>query len=673
MTPKRCHLAQLDSSPHRSKFVTPDSRDFLAFHMSSLTRYPKKPVTIQPTSARVQVPARVNDKAVEALTIDSASDLPIISLKFIRSHSTLDTADIKPVPSGSLDLRSADGSPIKVVGFIRFNLTLGKKTLPVEAFVLRDLGPDNMLIDNSVMGAFRGILDWETETLSFHNSDVSIKATHKRRVGQSNPSHKSHDSCSVVRIETTAQLVPIFLKKKCVVPPQSEMALQVESEEPPEVTTTAVIEPRIITEQDAQSADTPQSFRRLIVARTVTEWTTDKKAIVQVANPSQRLVRLDRNTLLGYITPVAETRKVKTTNTSSAVTENNQDPKDTREELERAFKNAFTCSTFSEEQKQQVLDLCVEYRSVFSLKREELGCCTLGEATFPLQPGTQPVDRQPYRANPRVQEAIDKCVDEMERDGIIEQRASPWGSAVTIVTKADGTPRFCVDYRSTLNKSLVRKSWPMPQMESHIDTVAGAKYLSVFDVRNAFFQVPIRDRREQAKTAFVTSKGKWVFKRLPFGLASSPFIFSRIMALTFAHFGPKSGLLVYMDDLIACSSSWESHLTLLKDIFKALQAAGLTLKPSKAQFGPKEVEYLGHTLSADGIKPSDDRIKAILDLPRPTNIKQLRSFLGMVNFVRKFIPRVAEVTAPLVDLTKKKQSRKWENVGDRNMTKLSQK
>ncbi|CAB1103188.1 unnamed protein product [Ectocarpus sp. CCAP 1310/34] len=125
------------------------------------------------------------------------------------------------------------------------------------------------------------------------------------------------------------------------------------------------------------------------------------------------------------------------------------------------------------------------------------------------------------------------------------------------------------------------------------------------------------------------------------------------MALAFAHFGPKSGLLVYMDDLICCSSTWEGHLKLSENTFQALQAARLTLKPSNVQFGPQEVKFLGHIFSSDGIRLGEDRIKAILDIPTPTNIKELRSVLGTVNYVRKFIPNLATITAPLVDFTEK--------------------
>ena len=125
------------------------------------------------------------------------------------------------------------------------------------------------------------------------------------------------------------------------------------------------------------------------------------------------------------------------------------------------------------------------------------------------------------------------------------------------------------------------------------------------------------------------------------------------MYFTFANFGQPSGLLVYRDNVIECSATWEVHLILLEDVFRVLQTAGLTLQPSKIHFGPKEVQYLGHVLSADGIRMGEDRIKAIIDLKTPTTIKELRSVLGTVNFVRKCIQNLAPTIGPLVALTRK--------------------
>ena len=317
-----------------------------------------------------------------------------------------------------------------------------------------------------------------------------------------------------------------------------------------------------------------------------------------------------------------------------------------------ALDESFKKSTFNDQQRTQPLDLRTQYRSVFSLTQEELGRCTIAEAEFPLQENTKPVDRDSYRTNPRAQEVIDKCVDNMESVGIIEKRPSAWGWPVCIVAKADGAPRFCVEYRNTINKFLVRETWIMPDIESHADTVGGAKFLTVCDVQSAYWQIPIA-KKDSHKTAFVTSKGKYVFKVFPFGITNTPWIFQRVMCLAFTDFGQPSGLLVYMDDVIACSATWEAHLRLLEDVFRALQAAGLTLKLSKIHFGPNEVHYLGHVLSANGSCMGEDRIKAIIDSKTRTSIKELCSVLGTINFVRKFIPNLATIIEPLVALTRK--------------------
>ena len=154
---------------------------------------------------------------------------------------------------------------------------------------------------------------------------------------------------------------------------------------------------------------------------------------------------------------------------------------------------------------------------MFSLSPEELGICTLAEAEFPLEPGTRLVDRASYHANPRVQETIGNCVNQMGRDEIVEQRPSSWGSAVTVAISAS-TPCFLSDYRSTTNKNMIKTSWPMPNLESHLDTVGGARYITVCDVQNAYHQVSVA-ASEKDETAFVTKNGKWVFKLLPFGIA----------------------------------------------------------------------------------------------------------------------------------------------------------
>ena len=173
------------------------------------------------------------------------------------------------------------------------------------------------------------------------------------------------------------------------------------------------------------------------------------------------------------------------------------------------------------------------------------------EAEFPLQKLAKPVDHHPYRPNPRAQEMFDKFVESMESDGIIGNNPSAWGSTVRIIANADGSPRFCVDYRTTTNKLFVRETWLMPDIKSHIDTVGRAKF-TVCGVQSASWQIPIA-KKNCHRMAFVSSKCKYVFQFSPSPMGE-PWVFQRVMSLAFSNFGQRSGLLVYMDNVIVCSA-----------------------------------------------------------------------------------------------------------------------
>ena len=598
----------LDETKYNDFFSSPlrHSQPAVLDVSSYSTRFP---------STRVRIPGVLEEDNIEhQLTIDSATDIPCISKTFIDKHEKLRQKCIFPIPPGAISLRSADGSPLQILGYIRFTLKLGNKSLPVEALVLPHLGPDIMLLDNSIMKSFGAKLDWLTECLSFQDSLETIPARHVKSPVQSK-------YCSIITQTVGTLPTPVLVSRKVVIPAAHEALIRVFSTARPEKDTLALIEPRIASIHTLDDMPQDDIWQSVIIARTVTQWSkVTNSALLQVGNPSDRNIILKPNTIVGTITPVTAISP----RTASAVTQNCSESSQARIDLTAALDESFKNTTFDDQQRAQIINLCTEYRSVFSLNQKELGKCTIAEAEFPLQKDTKPVDRHPY-----------KEID------VIEKRPSEWGSPVCIVAKADGSPRFCVDYRATINRFLVRETWPMPDIESHIDTVGGANFITVCDVQSAYWQIPIAPK-DRHKTAFVTSKGKYVFKVLPFGIANAPWIFQRVMSLAFANFGQPSGLLVYMDDLIACSATWEAHLKLLEDMFRALQTAGLTLKPAKIHFGPKEVQHLGHVLSADGIRMGEDRIKAIVNLKTPTTIKELRSVLGTVNFVRKFIPNLAK-------------------------------
>ena len=256
-----------------------------------------------------------------------------------------------------------------------------------------------------------------------------------------------------------------------------------------------------------------QAFER-VVARTTATWrAADGSVWLQIANPSTRGVTIPAHLTLALLSTASVTDTPEFRISAVAASPKNKDELAVaRKALRPALVKSFADTTFSPEQVSEVIDLCAKNRQVFPLSADELGCCKIAEATFPFQPGIRPIDRALYRTSSRVQKRIDDQVDKLLKQGIIEERTSAWGSPVTIVSKADGSPQFCVDYRNTLNRHLIRKTWPMPNIETHLDAVGGAKFIIVADVQSAFHQLPVADSDVES-TAFVIARGKYCFKR----------------------------------------------------------------------------------------------------------------------------------------------------------------
>ena len=604
---------------------------------SSLSRKNSSP-SLSFSSRRIRIPGSINGLSVPDLTIDTACDITCVSLLFLKRHPTLHKAQIEPVPPSCMSLSAANGSPLEITGFISLSVTLGDITRRIDALVIPSLGPDQILLDNDVMSRFGAVLDWENQRLNFSSSNISIPATHR------SPDTCSHVtpstvSPSVAAVHKDAETHAVKLRSRINLRPRHGAVITAFTDAKPLKDTEVVIEPRILSEQEMSCENCPVEFERVIVARTLATWLAiDGSVAVQIANPSSESLALLVGLEIGNLSSVAVVSPAQLHVHAVAATPTTPtEIAAARAEIVAPLSKAFVDSTFTVEQQSAILDLCAKYRPVLSLSRAELGKCTTAEATFPLPPNTKPVSRRPYRANPRTEAIINKCVQDMLVDDIIEERSSPWASPVTIVARKDGQPRFCVDYRSTINKHLIRKTWPMANLEDNVDMVGGAQFISVADVQSACWQIPVHPDHVES-TAFVTNSGKYCYKRMPFGVCNAPWLFTEMAHKTLGHI-PE--LLVYMDDLCVLSATWENHLRSLESMFVALQAAGLTLKPSKLAFGPKSVVYLGHVISAEGVAVGKDRIKAIQELPTPTCIKDLRSVLGVMNFVRRFVPNFA--------------------------------
>jgi hypothetical protein len=222
----------------------------------------------------------------------------------------------------------------------------------------------------------------------------------------------------------------------------------------------------------------------------------------------------------------------------------------------------------------------------------------------------------------------------MLQQGVIQPSGSPWASPVVLVKKKDGGTRFCVDYRK-VNALTKRDAYPLPRIDDCINALGGNTLFSSLDLVAGYWQIPLAQKDKQ-KTAFITPKGFFKFNVLPFGLMNAGATFQRYMDMVVA--GLKwICLLIYLDDLCIFSKHFEDHLLSLRVTFERFQRYRLKLKPSKCHLFQKEFLYLGYIISAKGIRVNPKKIAAIIEIPAPKNVKELRSFLGMCNYYRRFI------------------------------------
>jgi hypothetical protein len=282
--------------------------------------------------------------------------------------------------------------------------------------------------------------------------------------------------------------------------------------------------------------------------------------------------------------------------------------------------------------------------------KNQPGKTTLIEHDIEMEPGVKPVRQHSYRIPQAKLEIAKREVESMLELGVIEESNSPWSSPYLLVPKPDGTSRFCVNYKKVNHLSKF-DAYPMPRIEGIIDRIGPAKYITKLDLCKGYWQVPLTERSKQY-TAFATPMGLYQFKYLPFGLHGAPATFQRMMDRLLR--GKENYAAAYMDDLVIFSNDWESHLTHVQDVLETLRQANLTAKPSKCSFAQTQVEYLGHIVGNGQIKPKKTKLEAIENWERPKTKRDVRSFLGVSGYYRKFIPDYADTAAPLSDLTKKK-------------------
>jgi hypothetical protein len=283
------------------------------------------------------------------------------------------------------------------------------------------------------------------------------------------------------------------------------------------------------------------------------------------------------------------------------------------------------------------------------------------EHQIELEPNARPPSKAPYRLAPQELDELKRQLDELIQRGYIQPSKSPYGAPVLFVKKKDGSMRLCVDYRA-LNAVTVKNSYPLPKIDELLDRLHGAKVFSKMDLAQGYHQVRVAEG-DVPKTAFRCQLGHFEFKVMPFGLCNAPSTFQALMNRVLRKTPEGAALLdfviVYLDDILIFSKTEEEHLQHLEEVCKRLQAESLYAKRSKCSFGLSEVDFLGHTVSAQGISTDKEKVKAVQDWPVPRNPTEVAAFLGLANFYRRFVKNFSTTAYALTELTRKEKPFEW--------------
>ncbi|CAB4022565.1 Retrovirus-related Pol poly from transposon, partial, partial [Paramuricea clavata] len=306
------------------------------------------------------------------------------------------------------------------------------------------------------------------------------------------------------------------------------------------------------------------------------------------------------------------------------------------------------------------------YSDIFvSGPNDPLGRTTVAEHSIDTG-DSRPVKQRPYRIPVHLNTVVNKQVNDMIERGVIRSSNSPWSSPIVLAPKKDGDYRFCVDFRR-VNLVTKKDAHPMPRIDEILDQLGGARYFSTLDLASGYWQVPLREE-DMEKTAFSVGANHYEFTVMPFGLTNAPATFQRMMGNILM--GIKS-CLVFMDDIIIFSDTWEEHQRILDEVFRRIRAAGLKIKRDKCQFAQESVKFLGHIVSARGTEPDSSKVEAVREFATPTSLTDVRAFVGMASYYRRFIKNFADIAAPLHDLTKGGQPEFcWTPVADKAFNDL---
>ena len=545
---------------------------------------------------------------------------------------------------------TVDGTPLRVRGAVRVTLEVDGVSVPDHVvYLVEGLGV-SCLLGTDVMARLPGVivLDLKQKLVTIGSRQDDLKGVDR----------SGSDNLSSVRTDRrTDPTVPVGCGDRVQGGVPSKVVARVRLASPAvipaghEVLLRAQVDAEVAGSGQACLVEPYQSLSRkegLIGARALV---TPEDSMVQVrfVNISGRAISLKSGTALAKVEVLPSNPVV------SSVVEDDSDldlmsgrPNEVTGSEMQMLEDMVKGSEVSGDERVSLRAHLRRNRDVFSLKGE-IGCTPMVEhKIYTLD--HHPIRQQPRRVPHHLLGEVDRQLDEMLDQGLIQESTSPWASPVVLAKKKNGEVRFCIDYRG-LNMISRHDAYPIPRVDDALGSLKGARWFSTLDLASAYWQIPM-DPESSQKAAFTTHRGLFEPKRMPFGLRSAPATMQRLMSTLFKSMTWKM-VLVYLDDIVIYSDTVEQHLKRMDLVFAKIREAKLKLKPSKCHFLRESVEYLGHVVSSSGVSTSPRVVQAVMEYAQPQDVSGVRRFLGLAGYYRPFVPEFSDIAEPLVHLTRK--------------------
>ena len=380
--------------------------------------------------------------------------------------------------------------------------------------------------------------------------------------------------------------------------------------------------------------------RHILIGKSVNK-IQQGKLVIPVMNPTNKPYVIQKDEIVGNVESLENDLELLNVHTESNHHDNETALPGDKLKLED--------TDLTVEQFKVLQDLVNEFHDIAGEGITQLGRTSIVQHVVEILPGVSPIRSKAYNIPVGLRAEIKQQIDQMQEKGLITPSSGRWTSPVVLVRKKDGGWRFCVDYRK-LNAVTVKQSMAISSIQSAVEIMHGKKYFSSIDLCSGFFQIQLHeDSRE--KSGFITPFGCYEFTVTPQGMAGSPATFTRLALAIMADLISDGSSCVYLDDWLMTSKTFEDHIRLLRTVFTRLKFAGLKYRPSKSQLCKKEILYLGHIISGNGIAVAPHNVAKIKDFPTPTTRTEVKRLLGLFGYYRIFIKGFAKIAAPIIKLT----------------------